>query len=76
MISIAKEFFLTEEEEQEIKKWQANHLAEKHPEAVDNPNYFAPIGGEWSYVFIPTTIGICGEVCCYCGEKHIFRSFL
>lgn len=68
-------FPITEEEQADITKWQEQHIIECHPKAANNPNYFGPAGGNWIYCFTPTTIGILGEVKCYCGAKHIFSSF-
>ena len=69
-------FPITEEEDRAIRKWQQSHLTEKHPEALKNQGYFGPIGGNWTFTFIPTSIGIIGEVSCYCGEKYCFSDLL
>ena len=65
-------FPVTEEEDKAIRKWQETHLREKHPEALEDPSYFGAIGGNWTYKFIPTSIGTIGEVKCSCGEKYCF----
>lgn len=63
------EFTLTEEEVQAIHEWQRKHNAEKHPDG-----YFGAIGGELSYQFTPTSIGMVGEVVCGCGQHFAFRN--
>jgi len=65
-------FPVTVEEDKSIRKWQETHLREKHPEALEDPSYFGAIGGNWTYIFIPTSIGTIGEVRCHCGEKYCF----
>jgi hypothetical protein len=61
-------FALTEEEDKSVKKWQKAHNAEKHPD-----NYFGAIGGELTYSFVPTSLGVIGTVTCTCGEEFTFR---
>lgn len=52
-------FGISEDEEKAIKDWRTNHLKEKHPYAPSS------IGGEFTYEFTPTSIGVIGT--CFCG---------
>lgn len=62
-------FSLDNSEEQAISEWRKQHNKERHPNA-----HFGAIGGELTYKFTPTSIGMIGEVFCICGEKFVFRS--
>lgn len=62
-------FEITEDEQKNIIKWQNKHIKKKHK----GNTYFGAIGGNWSYEFIPTSIGDIGTVKCDCGEKFTFR---
>lgn len=72
-------FPLTEEEEQDIKRWQDKHNAEVHDITTDYERQKAAgcIGGQFTYEFTVTSIGILGQVRCgACGEKHCFCGIL
>ena len=69
-------FPITEEEKEAIRDWQETHLKKKHPRALEEPGYFGAIGGNWTYTFIPTSIGIIGEVSCHCGDKYCFSDLM
>lgn len=61
-------FSLSKEEISSIAQWQESHNAQKHKDG-----YFGAIGGELTYKFIPTSIGMIGTVTCVCGEEFTFR---
>lgn len=50
------------------------HEAEAHGIVTDDQRMklHGCIGGNYSYIFIPTSIGIIGEIQCSCGEKFTF----
>lgn len=54
-------FGITVQERQQIQLWQTEHLEKEH----NNRQYFGAIGGNFNYVFIPTSIGVVGY--CRCG---------
>lgn len=65
-------FDVSEEEWEEIKKWKKNHEQEKH----EGNNYHGAIGGNYSYVFVPTSIGTIGTIRCSCGEEFTFQNII
>lgn len=62
-------FVITPEEQEMINDWIEEHTNEVHKGYL----YTGPIGGSFTYKFIPTSIGDIGEVVCSCGEKFCFR---
>lgn len=68
--TLAHSFSIDSGEWGKIKTWQCSHNIEKHGEAV---RYAGAIGGELTYEFTPTSIGIVGVVKCTCGESFTFR---
>ena len=62
-------FVLTEDEQEDVKNWIEDHINEVHR----GYHYTGTIGGNFSYRFIPTSIGDIGEIICDCGEKFCFR---
>ena len=72
-LSILKEdalrgFPITEAEEEKINEWCREHTS-KHPKT-------GAIGGRFSYVFTPTSIGTIGEIMCNdCKKTFCFRGF-
>lgn len=67
-------FPISEEEQKKIEKWQHKHLKKKHwDKEHDCPKSAGAIGGRFSYHFIPTSIGVIGEVKCSCGKKFCFQ---
>lgn len=67
-------FPISEEEEKKIAEWQKKHLKKKHwDKEHDCPKSAGAIGGRFSYHFIPTSIGVIGEVKCSCGKKFCFQ---
>ena len=66
-------FPLSEDEEEAIETWKAEHIKECHPETKKNPFAFGAIGGNFSYEFTPTSIGNIGKIKCCCGKEFTFR---
>lgn len=62
-------FYMTEEERDAIRAWKEKHVKEKH-----NGHYYGgSIGGTYTYIFTPTSIGTAGDIRCSCGEEFCFR---
>lgn len=59
-------FPISESEEKAIKKWQTKH--EKN-----HKGGYGAIGGKYTYIFIPTSIGTVGTIKCLCGESFDFQ---
>lgn len=69
-------FLIDKETHEKIYNWQIKHMAEKHKltTAAQRIQAGGAIGGTWSYVFIPTSIGVVGKcVCGKCEEEFIFE---
>lgn len=62
-------FSITPEEQELIKVWKNQHIQEDH----HGDSYAGAIGGNWTYQFTPTSIGVIGEIKCSCGKKFTFR---
>ena len=62
-------FPITEEENEKIREWQEQHIKEKH----NGNSYAGAIGGNYTYEFVPTSIGVVGTVKCSCGEEFCFQ---
>lgn len=66
---LVSEFGFSEEEMAEANKWTKQHYNEtKH--------YGGASGGNFSYVIIPTGLGIIKKVECSCGASHIIQDLL
>ena len=59
-------FPITREEYDKIKCWTESH---RHSQQQT----MSTVGGEYSYIFTPTSIGIIGKVKCICGASFTFR---
>jgi len=67
-------FPISEKEYENLKEWQNNHIMTKHWDIKNNrPKSFGAIGGNFTYEFIPTSIGTLGTVKCSCGECFTFQ---
>lgn len=69
-------FPISEEDEKAIRDWEKEHVAKMHglKTTDDRMRISGAIGGNWSYEFIPTSIGVSGCVKCNsCGEKFEFQ---
>lgn len=60
-------FPITEKENHAIIEWMHNHNNETH-----SGSYGGTIGGRYSYIFTPTSIGTVASVKCVCGEEFTF----
>lgn len=67
-------FPITEREQKKIDNWR-----KKHEEEVHNAKTFDQrlkrcgcIGGNYKYIFIPTSIGVIGTIKCNCGAEFDF----
>lgn len=52
-----------------VESWIEKHIEEKH----GGNTYARAIGGRFSYVFVPTSLGVIGTIRCGCGEEYCFR---
>lgn len=67
-------FPISEAEDKAITEWQEAHIKKKHWDKHHNcPKSFGAIGGNFTYEFTPTSIGIIGTVKCSCGESFDFQ---
>ena len=68
-------FPISEEEEKSIEEWRLKHEAEAHGRDTLEKRLSAhgAIGGRYTYIFTPTSIGVIGEIRCSCGETFIFQ---
>ncbi len=64
-----KSFIVTEEQWDKIDEWKDKHANEKHN---GKSLRGGAIGGVYTYVFVPTSIGTYGCVKCNCGEEYVF----
>ena len=64
---IQRGFPITEEEDIAINKWMKEHSATKHNGECGCG------GGAYSFVFVPTGLGIAGYINCTCGDEFVFR---
>lgn len=62
-----KNFNLTDEQYETIKKWANTHECRCRP-GNDSPS-LSCCGGEISIIFTPTSIGTAISVSCVCGKK-------
>lgn len=73
--AIYRGFPISEEEQEKIREWQKEHDREVHG-ATDIEGCLTKagaIGGDYTYEFIPTSIGTFGLVKCTCGAKFTFQ---
>lgn len=65
-------FPITDEEMKAIEEWQKKHEAEAH----NGSSYAGAIGGRYSFIFTPTSIGTVGTIRCSCGADFNFQKIL
>ena len=65
-------FPISDDQVEAINEWIENHEKEKHSSKRLFPRGGA-IGGSYSYIFTPTSIGVFGTVKCTCGESFEFQ---
>ncbi len=67
-------FTISKEEDEALLEWQNSHIRKKHWDNIHNrPLSFGAVGGNFSYEFTPTGIGVIGTVKCTCGECFTFQ---
>lgn len=71
-------FPITESEEKKVKEWMKKHDAEAHGAVTSSQRLKrgGVCGGNYSYEFIPTSIGTIGYVKCGCGARFEFQEIL
>lgn len=69
---LSRGFSITKEEEEQVQAWMKEHSAKEH----NNPsNYHGAIGGGYSYIFMPTSIGLIWSCRCdACYKKALSSS--
>ena len=72
--NLRRGFGISEAEEKKIEEWKKKHEAEVHGAVTTSQRLKLGgcCGGGYTYMFIPTSIGIIGEIKCNCGEKFTF----
>ena len=71
-------FPITEDDENRIEEWKRKHEEEAHglKTLEDRMRTQGCCGGVYEYRFIPTSIGVVGEIICdKCGAKFTFQEF-
>lgn len=68
-------FPISKKEKEAIEEWRLKHEAEVHGRDTLEKRLSAhgTIGGSYTYVFTPTSIGVVGEIKCNCGETFTFQ---
>lgn len=59
-------FTIEDEQLEKLRNWKAQHIVEKH----GGSSYAGAIGGRYTYIFTPTSIGSVKTVRCSCGEEY------
>ena len=63
---LARSFSISEQDNQLIQNWIMNHKTHPLKGGVS--------GGTFSYIFTPTSIGVCGAIRCnLCGKEYTFN---
>lgn len=68
-------FPISEKEEKDIQNWIKEHEKKYHPPIETPFGKFrgGAIGGCYSYIFTPTSIGTVGTIKCNCGKEFTFQ---
>ena len=67
-------FEITNEETENINQWKIKHEEKKHGRKNSKEMFLTGAGGgNYTYMFVPTGIGIIGSVKCSCGAEYCFR---
>ena len=72
-------FRMTKEDWNRVREWQIQHQAEKHGLKTSKDRLAAggAIGGNWTFEFIPTSIGTVGTcICGSCKEEFKFQELM
>ena len=73
--ALSRSFLVSEDEWKRINEWKHKHEIEKHGLDTDEKrmNAHGCCGGNWKFVFLPTSLGVIGTVKCEtCGEEYCF----
>lgn len=68
-------FIITEEQQEAINEWKRKHEEEMHGLKTldDKLSNRGAIGGNYQYIFTPTSIGVSGVIRCSCGAEFEFQ---
>lgn len=67
-------FEITNEEAEDINHWKIKHEEKKHNRKKSKEMFLAGAGGgNYTYVFVPTGLGVIGSIRCSCGAEYCFR---
>lgn len=68
-------FSITEEQQEAINEWKRKHEEEVHGVKTldDKLSNRGTIGGNYQYIFTPTSIGVSGVIRCDCGAEFEFQ---
>lgn len=71
-------FPISDEEVKDVIQWKIQHDKEKHNAKTfeERLKLEGISGGRFKYIFVPTSLGIIGEIQCSCGEKYCFRDLI
>jgi hypothetical protein len=72
-------FRMTKEDWDRVREWQIQHQAEKHGLKTSKDRLAAggAIGGNWTFEFVPTSIGTVGTcICGSCKEEFVFQELM
>lgn len=62
-------FEINNKEYEAIEQWKREHEKEKHNGKLKR----GAIGGNYTYEFTPTSIGVIGSIKCTCGAEFVFK---
>ena len=67
-------FEITDEETANINQWKIKHEEKKHNRKKSKEMFLTGAGGgNYTYEFVPTGIGVIGSIKCSCGAEYCFR---
>ena len=78
LTSCCRGFSITQQELEQINEWKKRHEEEVHNLVTQDDKLVAhgAIGGRYSYVFIPISLGTIGIIKCSCGAEFTFQDIL
>lgn len=66
-------FEITNEETENINQWKIKHEEKKHGRKNKEMFLTGTGGGNYTYTFVPTGLGVFGSIRCSCGAEYCFR---